>query len=100
MKDQAPVLDVFIGRAGDAWKLYSAPLSWRTPFLPYMDARGDIYPVRQPDLEDLERFMWESDSPYGPRPTSDGGLQIVARGRSAVTLAVWLQELIRLGDPT
>ena len=97
MVPQTPVIDVYIGRDGDAWRLYSAPSSWRTPFSLHMDERGDIFPVGRPDIADLDRFMWETDSVFQRRPTLDGGVEIVAKGRSAVTLVTWIQELIELG---
>jgi hypothetical protein len=39
--------------------------------------------------------MFETDSPYQHRRTSDGGIEIVARGHSAVTLLVWLEEIVQ-----
>jgi len=97
MTPQTPVIDVLIARDGDAWRLYSAPRSWRTPFSLHADERGDVYPVGRPDIADLDRFMWETDSPFERRLTPDGGVEMVARGRSAVMLAQWLQELVRQG---
>jgi len=41
--------------------------------------------------------MWETDAPFARSPTTDGGIEIRAEGRSAVTLAVWLQDLIDRG---
>jgi hypothetical protein len=58
-----------------------------------------IFPVGAPDVVDLDRFMWDLDSPYGRKATADGGLEIVAKGRSAVALAVWLEDLVRAGSP-
>jgi len=39
--------------------------------------------------------MGETDSPYQHRRIADGGLEIRAEGRSAVTLLVWLDALVR-----
>lgn len=77
--------------------MYSAPSSWRTPFGSSMDQRGDVFPVQRPDIADLDRFMWETDSPFERRVTADGGVEIIAKGRSAITLVVWLQELVDRG---
>lgn len=90
-----PIIDVLIARDGDAWRMYSAPFSWRVPFSGRTDTRGDVFPVARPDVADLDRFMWETDSPFERRVTADGGVEIVAKGRSAITLAVWLQDLVR-----
>src|ERR1700693_4967090 len=96
MTQKTPVLDLFIGRDGDAWRLYVAPASWRPGVLRMrMDEHGEIFPVSQPDPDDLQRFMWETDSPYQHRRTGDGGVEILAKGRSAVTLLVWLEDLVR-----
>jgi hypothetical protein len=38
--------------------------------------------------------MFEMDSPYEHRRTTDG-IEIVAKGRSAVTPLVWLEEIVR-----
>jgi hypothetical protein len=48
--------------------------------------------VGQPDIADLDRFMWETDSRFDRRPTADGGVEILAKGPSAVTLVTWIQE--------
>jgi hypothetical protein len=74
MKPQTPVIDVLIARDGDAWRLHSAPCSWRTPFSLHVDRRGDIFPVGRPDAANLEQFMFATDSPYEVHPTVDGGM--------------------------
>jgi hypothetical protein len=98
MNPKAPLIDVLIARDGNAWRLYSAPFSWRTPFALHMDERGDVFPVGRPDLADLDSFMWNVDSPFERHPTGDGGIEIRASGRSAIALAVWLQDLIDRGN--
>lgn len=96
MTEKAPVLDIFIGRHGDAWRLYFAPLSWMPAMLGVRtNGRREIFPVGRPDADDLEKFMWATDSPYEHRPIADGGIEIRAEGRSAVTLLVWLDERVR-----
>jgi hypothetical protein len=96
MNPKAPVLDLFIGRDHDAWRMYVAETSWMPGLLRMRaDKRREIFPVAKPDADDLERFMFETDSPYDQRRTSDGGIEILARGRSAVTLLVWLEEIVR-----
>jgi hypothetical protein len=96
MVPKAPVLDLFIGRDGDGWRLYIAPTSWKPELLrTRMDERREIFPVARPDADDLDRFMFETDSPYEQRRTTDGGVEILAKGRSAVTLLVWLDGIVR-----
>lgn len=95
-RPQAPVLDLLITRDGDAWRLHVAPFSWTGGVLrERMDGRREIFPVSNPGAEDLHKFMFESDSPYEGGATADGGLQIRAKGRSAVTLLVWLEGIVR-----
>jgi len=95
MIPKAPVLDIFIGRDGEAWRIYLASTSWKPGLLrSRMDEHGQVFPVARPDIEDLDRFMWEVDSPFERRPTTDGGVEILAKGRSAVTLLVWLGGIV------
>jgi hypothetical protein len=95
MAPKTPVLDLFIGRDGDAWRLYVAPTSWTPELLRRrMDEHGEIFPVAAPDLSDLDRVMWNADAPFERRPTTDGGMEIVARGRSAEVLIGWLTGIV------
>jgi hypothetical protein len=92
---KTPVLDLFIGRDGDAWRLYVAPTSWMPELLRRrMDERGEIFPVAAPDLADLDRLMGNADAPFVRRPTTDGGMEIFARGRSAEVLIGWLRGIV------
>lgn len=94
MKPQWPVLDVFIGKDHDAWRLYVAGSSWCPPMLrDRLDANREAFPVAQPDLDDLDRHMWATDSPYEKTVTTNGGAELLAKGRSAVTMLVWLEGL-------
>ena len=97
MTPKAPVIDVLIAPDGDSWRMYSAPYSWRAPFSGRMDRRGDVFPVGRPKIADLDRYMWETDSPFERRVTADGGVEIVAKGRSALTIALWLHDLLQDG---
>jgi hypothetical protein len=98
MQTQAPVLDVLISRDGDAWRLYFAPHSWMPGLIGRPD-RGSIFPVAKPDLDDLRHFMWKLDAPYEERRAADGGAAIVAKGRSAIALAVWLGDFAQSARP-
>jgi hypothetical protein len=96
MAPQTPVLDLFIGRDGDAWRLYVAPTSWTPELLRRrMDERGEIFPVAAPDLADLDRVMSKAHAPFERRPTADGGVEVLAQGRSAkVLLLGWLTGIV------
>ena len=95
MISKAPVLDLFIGRDGDAWRLYVAPTSWKPMLIAdRMDERGSVFPVAKPDVGDLDRFMWNVDSPFDKRLTADGGVELLAKGRSAIALLVWLEGVV------
>jgi hypothetical protein len=100
MTPKIPLLDLFIGRDGDAWRLYVAPTSWKPELLRRrMDEHGEIFPVVVPDLSDLDRFMWKGDAPFERRPTTDGGMEILARGRSAEVLVDWLTGIVGMSAP-
>jgi hypothetical protein len=43
--------------------------------------------------DELEAYMWKCDAPYDKKPTTLGGLQVSARGRSAVVLLVFLEDV-------
>jgi hypothetical protein len=92
----SPVFDLFIGRHGDAWRLYAAPTSWKPDLLRWrMDERGEIFPVARPDLAKLDHLMWNANAPFDRRPTTDGGVEILAQGRSAkVLLLGWLAGIV------
>ena len=96
MAPKSPVLDLFIGRHGAAWRLYFAPTSWKPePFQRQMDQRGEIFPVAEPDVAELDRVMWNARAPFERRPTRDGGVEILVQGRSAkVLLLGWLAGIV------
>lgn len=94
MSDQTPKVDVFIGRHGETWRLYVAPGSWCPPMLrDRLGGQLEAWPVAEPDLEALDRHMWTCDAPYEQRAAT-AGVQLVARGRSAVVFITWLERLL------
>jgi hypothetical protein len=96
MREQLPVIDILIGRDGSAVRTYQAANSWRGGVLRRKnDECGDVFPVGRLHPKDLEKFMFETDAPYVGRPTTDGGLEIVARGRAALCRLVWLEDLVK-----
>jgi hypothetical protein len=95
MTTQTPVLDVLIGRDREAWRLYVSATSWQPTVLQNrMDERGSIFPVARPDVQNLNRFMLNVDCSYDKRLTTDGGVEILAKGRSAIALLVWLERIV------
>jgi len=60
----------------------------------YLDVHRERFPLNEPKLELLERHMWETDSPYARRATTGGGIELLAQGRSAVSLVVWLESYL------
>jgi len=76
-------------RERDAWRLYVD--GWIASYVrSKLDAEREAYPVREPDLADLEQYMWKLDAPYVRRSTSVGGIVIEVRGRSTIMLWEWL----------
>jgi hypothetical protein len=94
-----PVIDIFIGRDGPAWRLYVAPSSWKPGYLGEMDA-GSVFPVGQPNVAALDRLLRRVGTPVDRRQTGDGGVEILATGRAAVAVAAWLAELVDAGRGT
>jgi hypothetical protein len=76
-------------RQGDAWRLYAD--GWVAPYVRrHLNANGEAFPVREPDLADLECFMWSTDAPYVQKKTAVGGVMIEAKARSAIVIWEWL----------
>ncbi len=63
-----------------------------------LDVHGEAFPVREPDLQGLENFMFQLDAPYTKSVTKTGGVEIEARGRSAVVLGEWLDGFLSSAD--
>ena len=97
MVERLPFLDVLIAREhGDTWRKYFGPASWCPPSLrARLDEYREIFPVSRPDADDLVRFMGNARAHYQHHRVKDGGVEILAKGRSALTLAPWLEYLVR-----
>jgi hypothetical protein len=86
-------IELLFSRQGDAWRLYAH--GWVAPYVRRkLDASGEAFPVCEPDLADLERYMWKLDAPYRNKKTSVGGVMIEARDRSAIMIWEWLEALL------
>lgn len=95
MTPKSPVLDIYIGRDGERWRLHVAPMSWLPGVVRrHMNERREVFPVAKPDAADLDAFMFAMDAPYERRLTADGGLEIQASGRSAIVLHEWIADLV------
>lgn len=82
-------LELFFGRDRDAWRLYVH--GWAAPFIKAkLDANNEAFPVAEPDLVDLEKYMWGLDAPYVAKTTTAGGVMIEASNRSAIVIWEWL----------
>jgi hypothetical protein len=88
-----PILDVFIGRDGGAWRLYFASSSWKPGHFANVEG-GSVFPVGRPDVAALDRFMRKVGSRIERRHVSGGGVEILARGRAGVAVAAWLETLL------
>ena len=98
MTPKKPVIDLLICRDGEAWRLYLAARSWVPGCLRARidEDRREVFPVAKPDAAELDAFMFEADAPYERRIIADGGMEILARGRSAIVLHEWLADLVRV----
>jgi hypothetical protein len=86
-------IDLLFSGQGDSWRLYAD--GWVAPYVRRkLDASGEAFPVREPDLADLERYMWKLDAPYVKKQTAVAGVTIEARDRSAIMLWEWLDGLL------
>jgi hypothetical protein len=82
-------IELLFSKQADAWRLYAD--GWIGPYVRQkLDANREAFPVREPDLADLERFMWKLDAPYLKQKTSVGGVLIEAKKRSAIAIWEWL----------
>ena len=82
-------ISLLFSRDHEAWRLYVD--GWVAPYVRRkLDAHREAFPVREPDLVDLEQYMWNLDAPYVQRETSVGGLLIEAKGRSVIVMWEWL----------
>jgi hypothetical protein len=86
---------LFVGRDGDAWRLYLAPASW----CPACFGCGWMSTARFAPSRNPIRTTWSVEHGLALQETSEGGLEILAKGRSAVTLLVWLEDLVQAAPP-
>jgi len=92
-----PKIEILFCRDHDAWRLYAH--GWVAPYVrAKLDEHLEAFPVREPDLDDLDQYMWKLDAPYAHSQTELGGVSIEAKGRSAIVIWEWLDGyLAKLG---
>ena len=91
---QSQEIELLFSRDRGAWRLYTH--GWVAPYVRLkLDEHGEAYPVREPDLADLERYMWKLDAPFVQTHSAVGGVAISAKARSAIVIWEWLDEYLR-----
>ena len=89
-------LDVFCARQHDAWRAYLRT-GWQPRFLrQHFDADGEAFPAHF-DFDDLDRHMLEHRASLRKEVSEAGGVRLVAFGRSAEALALWLASVFGTG---
>lgn len=80
----------------EAWRLYARP----TPMPVYLrrcfDDHYEAFPVYL-DFEDLDRHMNKRGLQFEKRANTFGDVELTARGRAAMELAVWLSRMFASG---
>ncbi|HKO48557.1 MAG TPA: hypothetical protein VJV79_12585 [Polyangiaceae bacterium] len=85
----ATQLDVFCSRQEDAWRTYVWP-GWRPRYLrQHLDEEGEAFPAHF-DFDDLDRHMLEQHAVLEKQVSAIGDVRLVAHGRAAEALALWL----------
>lgn len=89
--NSTPKVELLFTKDRESWRLYTH--GWLPPYVrAKVDQQGQASPVRQPDLEDLNKHMWDCDAPYVKRSINPEVVEIDAQGRSAIALWEWLDD--------
>jgi len=92
----AEELSLFCSPLGEAWRVHVRP-TWLPRYLqPFFDVHGEAYPVLL-DFDDLARHMEANDAAFEKRVSRLGGVELLARGPAAESLAVWLSTAFSSG---
>ncbi|HWZ90202.1 MAG TPA: hypothetical protein VNW92_15165 [Polyangiaceae bacterium] len=93
---EATRLDVFCARQGNAWRTYLRP-GWQPRYLrQHFDDENEAFPAHF-DFEDLDRHMLEHGAALETQGSTAGGVRLIARGRAAEALALWLAGVFGTG---
>jgi len=80
----------------EAWRLYAEP-SWMPVYLRRcFDEHYEAFPVLL-DFEELDRHMSKRGLTFEKVANDFGDVQLKARGRAAMELAVWLSQMFATG---
>jgi len=80
----------------EAWRLYARPTSMPVYLRRCFDEHYEAFPVYL-DLEDLDRHMNKRGLQFEKQTNTFGDVELTARGRAAMELAVWLSRMFASG---
>src|SRR5215207_8824496 len=90
------VLNLLCTLQDDAWRLYGWPAQMPQHLRRCFDEHGEAYPVLL-DFEDLDRYMTKRGVEFEKRETRPGDVELTARGKATIELAVWLSMALASG---
>jgi hypothetical protein len=94
--EESMVLNLLCTPEDEAWRLYAQP-TWMPVYLRRcFDQHFEAFPVYL-DFEDLERHMKKRSLEFEKKANSFGDVELTARGRAAMELAVWLSKMFASG---
>lgn len=92
----AEELSLYFSPMGEAWRVHVRP-GWLPRYLQqYFDINGEACPVYV-DFEDLSRHMESNAAGFEKRANRAGGVELLAKGEAAESLAVWLSTAFSTG---
>lgn len=94
--EESMVLNLLCTPEDEAWRLYARPTAMPVYLRRCFDEHYEAFPVYL-DFEDLDRYMNKRGLPFEKRANTFGDVELTARGRSAMELAVWLSRMFASG---
>jgi len=95
-REPADELSLYCSLVGDAWRVHVRPAGVPRYLRAFFDMHYEAYPVLL-DFDDLERHMSSNDAPYEKHVTKTASVELLAQGRAAEALAVWLSTAFSSG---
>jgi hypothetical protein len=90
-------LNLFCTRLEDeSWRIHAAPAWMPRHLRAFFDDDWQIFPVLL-DFADLNRTISEKELQIEMRWSTEGGVELTARGRSAEELGVWISRMLASG---